>query len=177
MALVSVTEYSRITGKDPGTIRKLLIEGRLNGIKIGNQWAIDDNEQFPADRRITSGAYKNWRKYERLNHEPMLSSAVKSIVRYIKKTFGEHLDSIVLYGSYARGEQTDESDVDIAVKLFPGYSKEQYDMLLDFVAKKELECGRVLSVIDIDNNKYREWKGVIPFYNNIDREGIILWQA
>lgn len=177
MGLVSVTEYSRITGKDPGTIRKLLIAGRLQGIKIGNQWAIDDNEKLPPDRRVTSGDYRNWRKYSKLNHNPALSSAVKSIVKYIKKDFDEYLDSIVLYGSYARGDQTDESDVDIAVKLMPGYSRESYGKLLNFVSEKELECGKVLSVIDIDNSKYNEWKKVIPFYMNLESEGIVLWQA
>ena len=36
----SVTEYSRITGKDPGNIRRMLINGRLAGEKLGNQWVI-----------------------------------------------------------------------------------------------------------------------------------------
>ena len=32
-----------------------------------------------------------------------------------KNTFGEKLDSVLLYGSYARGEETSESDIDIMV--------------------------------------------------------------
>lgn len=32
-----------------------------------------------------------------------------------KSVFGDKLDSALLYGSYARGEQTDESDIDIMV--------------------------------------------------------------
>ena len=177
MGLVSVREYSVITGKDPGTVRKLLIEGRLHGIKIGNQWAIDENEKIPVDRRITSGNYRNWRKYARINHDPELSSAVKSIVKYVKRAFDGYLESIILYGSYARGEQTEDSDVDIAVRLKNGYSKDVYDGLMSYVAEKELECGKVLSVIDIDSSKYDEWKNIMPFYRNIEREGIVLWQA
>lgn len=177
MALVSVTEYSRITGKDAGTIRKLLLSGRLNGSKIGNQWVVDENEPFPSDQRVTTGNYRNWRKYSRLKHNPSLSAAVKALVRYAKKQLGDSLEEIVLYGSYARGEQTDESDVDIALKLREGYSKHSYENIMDYVAVKELECGKVLSVIDIDNTKYNEWKEVIPFYKNIEKEGIVLWQA
>lgn len=154
MALVSVTEYSRITGKDSGTIRKLLIAGRIKGSKIGNQWVINENEPFPSDRRIVFGDYKNWRKYSRLKQNPSLSAAVKALVRYARKQLGDSLDGIVLYGSYARGDQTDESDVDIALKLREGYSKSAYDSILDYVAAKELECGKVLSVIDIDKAKY-----------------------
>lgn len=177
MALVSVTEYSRIIGKDPSTVRKLLIAGKIKGNKIGNQWVLDDKEQFPEDGRIITGRYRNWRKYARLNHNPLLSSCIKSLVRYTKDAFGDNLNSIILYGSYARGEQTEESDVDIAIRLKSGYSKKTLDKLLDFVSGKEIECGKVLSVIDIDDKKYNEWKDTVPFYKNIEKEGIILWEA
>ena len=177
MSLVSVTEYSMMTGKDPGTIRKLLASGRLNGSKIGNQWAIDESEVFPEDKRIRTGDYKGWRNYSALNSSRNLAKTVRSLVRELRKIYGGCLESVILYGSYARGEQTYESDVDIALKLTPGYDRAQYNQMIDCVAEKELECDRVLSVIDIDSTKYNEWKDIVPFYMNIQREGIVLWQA
>ena len=59
---LSFTEYSKQTGKDTGTIRKLIGAGRLPAIKIGNQWVIEDGTPWPADKRVTSGKYKDWRK-------------------------------------------------------------------------------------------------------------------
>ena len=177
MSLISVTDYSKLTGKDTGTIRKLLANGRIHGVKIGNQWAIDDKEPFPADKRVNTGEYKNWRKYYRFGSNTKLKNAIKSLVNYSKKSFGDSLDSIILYGSYARGEQTDESDIDIALKLKSGYDKNTLNYVIEYVSEKELECDKILSVIDIDEEKYNEWKTTLPFYMNIEKEGIVLWQA
>lgn len=177
MSLVSVTEYSMMTGKDPGTIRKMLASGRLNGSKIGNQWVIEESEVFPDDKRVRSGDYKGWRNYSTFNSNRNLAKTIRSLVKEMRKIYGSHLESVILYGSYARGEQTYESDVDIALKLVPGYNRTQYNRMIDCVAEKELECGKVLSVIDIDSKKYNEWKDIVPFYKNISREGIVLWQA
>ena len=40
-----------------------------------------------------------------------------------------------------------------------------------------IECGRVLSVLCIDYDKFAEWKDIIPFYKNIRKDGVVLWQA
>ena len=39
------------------------------------------------------------------------------------------------------------------------------------------EDNRRLSVVRIDYDKFQEWKDVMPFYKNIQNEGILLWQA
>ena len=41
----------------------------------------------------------------------------------------------------------------------------------------ELEYGKVLSVLCIDYDKFAEWKDVLPFYKNIRKDGVVLWQA
>ena len=91
--------------------------------------------------------------------------------------YGDLVDRVILYGSVARGSQTDESDVDVTVLLKSGATKEMYEQLLDLVVDLELESGRALSVVRIDYDKFQEWKDVMPFYKNIQNEGILLWQA
>lgn len=59
--LLSVKEFADQTGKDPGYLRKMLIAGRLDGVKVGNQWCIPMSAKLPEDARVKTGKYKNWR--------------------------------------------------------------------------------------------------------------------
>ena len=45
------------------------------------------------------------------------------------------------------------------------------------IVDMNLKYGKVFSVIDIDQQTYLKWRGVTPFYQNVDREGIVLWKA
>ena len=97
--------------------------------------------------------------------------------KQLKTIYGAYLDKVILYGSYARGEQTEESDVDIAVVLKAGNTEKMHDEMLDIVVDYELELGVTLSVISVEYESYLKWKQVLPFYKNVDREGIVLWTA
>ena len=90
--------------------------------------------------------------------------------------FHDSVSSIILYGSVARGAQTSESDVDIAV-IVNGYTKTMHDTMTDFVVDLELKYNKVLSVLLIDYDKFKEWENVMPFYKNVKKEGIQLWPA
>lgn len=103
--------------------------------------------------------------------------ALNKLAEGILEIYGESVERIVLYGSTARGTNTPESDIDIAVMLRSAPTKSMNDQLLDLAVDLELDCGRVLSVIKIDYPRYLEWQDTLPFYRNIDREGVILWQA
>jgi len=175
MALVSVTEYSEKTGKDPGNIRRMLSTGRLPGVKIGKQWVIEENERYPEDHRVRSGEYKNWRKRVAF-HSNKESATVRSMTKELAQIYGQSLQEVILYGSYARGEQTEESDIDIALILSGKHDRQMYDKMIQCVAGNELKCDKVLSVIEIDGEKYKAWKDTLPFYKNIDKEGITLWK-
>lgn len=90
--------------------------------------------------------------------------------------FQDSVNRIILYGSVAKGTQTSESDVDIAV-IVNGYTKPMHDAMTDFIVDLELEYNKVLSVLLIDYNKFKEWENVMPFYKNVKKEGIQLWPA
>ncbi len=90
--------------------------------------------------------------------------------------FRNSVINIILYGSVARGTQTDESDIDIAV-IAKSYTKDMHERMTDFVVDLELEYNRVFSVLLIDYDKFIEWENVMPFYRNIKKEGIVLWPA
>lgn len=103
--------------------------------------------------------------------------ALEKMIPGLQEIYGDLVDSIILYGSIARGTRAEDSDVDVAILLRAGATKAMRDQMLDLVVDLELECGRVPSVLCIDYDKFAEWKDILPFYKNIRKDGVVLWQA
>lgn len=59
---LSVSEWSQKYGKDRANVLRLIYDGRIPAIKIGNQWAIPAGTLPPPDKRVKSGKYRDWRK-------------------------------------------------------------------------------------------------------------------
>ena len=103
--------------------------------------------------------------------------ALEKMIPGLQAIYGDLIDSVILYGSTARGTRMDDSDVDVAVLLHTGATREMREQMLDLVVDLELACGKVLSVLCIDYEKFTEWKDTLPFYKNIRKDGVVLWQA
>ena len=104
------------------------------------------------------------------------TNLLKKLIPELVRIFQDSITSIILYGSVARGTQTEESDIDIAV-LVRSYTKEMHEQMTDLVVDLELEYDKVLSVLLIDHDKFAEWENVMQFYKNVKKEGIVLWPA
>lgn len=60
--LIPLTEYAKLHGKNPAIARQAAGRGSFQTArKMGRDWVVDDAEPWP-DRRVKSGAYRNWRK-------------------------------------------------------------------------------------------------------------------
>ncbi|MCR1839902.1 nucleotidyltransferase family protein [Murimonas intestini] len=105
--------------------------------------------------------------------EKILMELVKGILGVIENK----VISIILYGSAARGTNTEESDVDVAILMQGNLDEETEDKLSDFIVDMNLEYDKVFSVIDIDYDTFCRWQKVTPFYQNVTREGVVLWKA
>ena len=174
----SVAEYADKYDKDPSSVRRMLISGKLKGEKLGKQWVITKGTEYPEDKRLKTGNYKNWRKRSGINQSnPGLMNALSEMSARLGEIYGGSLDKVILYGSYARGEETIDSDVDIAVILRPGSTNKMHDEMIDIVVDYELDLELTLSVVPIEYSNYLEWKRVLPFYKNMDKDGIVLWKA
>jgi predicted nucleotidyltransferase len=99
--------------------------------------------------------------------------AVKELVDELKKLYGDNLSRVILYGSKARGDATEDSDIDILVVLknIQNFSLERkkvkeiswrlsykYDLLLTVIIRSEQEYMRKDT----------------PLLMNIEKEGIVL---
>ena len=80
---------------------------------------------------MNSNNYRNYRRrLEIKNKHPELIKVLHKMCSEIAKVYGCYLDKIVLYGSYAREEETEESDVDIALFVKEGSTESMHDQMI-----------------------------------------------
>lgn len=60
--LISIAEYAQRHQKNRTVVFRLVQQGRIPAVQIGRQWCIEADAPYPADSRIKSGKYKDWRK-------------------------------------------------------------------------------------------------------------------
>ena len=91
--------------------------------------------------------------------------------RELKQIYGDQLCGVYLFGSYARGEQDPESDLDILIVLrdYESYSAE-IKRTGRVISRLSLECGISISRKFI---RQSDWKmGDSPLVRNIREEAI-----
>lgn len=101
----------------------------------------------------------------------------QQLIPKIVEIYGDLLVRVILYGSVARGTQTAESDIDIVVMLRSEENADMKERMTDIIVDLELEYNKVLSILRIDYEKFKIWEDTMPFYKNIKKDGVILWQA
>jgi uncharacterized protein len=107
----------------------------------------------------------------------MEQTMMQELVEGLREIMGERTVRIVLYGSVARGTQEEDSDIDIAIFLNRKFDSQTEDRLSEFAVNMDLKYDKVFSIVDIDYENYRKWEAVLPFYQNVAREGVVLWKA
>ncbi len=108
----------------------------------------------------------------------MLSEEMREeLVRGLTDIFQNNISMIILYGSAARNEATIESDVDVAIIVKDSMDNDTKSRFVRWVANMDLRYERVFSIVDIQESNLMKWEKVLPFYQNIRKEGIVLWKA
>lgn len=106
-----------------------------------------------------------------------IQKLTQAVVESALEILEDKIYKIILYGSYARGDFTLESDVDIMVVL--DCSKEEvlsYRKQMDKVASRiGLEHDVMVSLLLRDKDSFLEGQKVLPFYQNVSREGVDIY--
>lgn len=113
----------------------------------------------------------------RMNKLPNnVQNSINMFVKQSKKILGNRVKKIILYGSYARGDYNDSSDIDILV--LTDYIPQEFYSVLKMLSKMtyDIEIDNDVILVPIINNIENYKLGVeeIPFYSNIEKEGVIL---
>ena len=90
----------------------------------------------------------------------------------------DDLKKIIMFGSHARGDYTDESDIDIAVLINKTRKDidEYKDKLIELSTDIDLRNYVVVNFLCVPNDEFNEKKSYYPIYANIDKEGVIWYE-
>jgi len=105
-----------------------------------------------------------------------LNLITTQIVRAVSSRIGDKLDSILLYGSYARGDYDNESDIDIMVlaDISADEASNIERELVSVTSSLGLEHDILISLYVKDCATFYKWKDVLPFYQSVLRDGVKL---
>lgn len=103
-----------------------------------------------------------------------LQIILKKIVKVYREVYGDNIVKVILYGSYSRGDYENDSDIDI-VAIVNGNREllqKQLVRVWDASSDLELEYETIVSPTVIPYEEYMKYKNDLPYYRNIDREGV-----
>ena len=100
-----------------------------------------------------------------------------SVAADLKDIFKANLNKIILYGSYSRGDESEESDVDYLILTSLNDNEiKVYNKLIVDLSYKYLDNYNILfSFIIINSNQFDKYSDTLPFYNNIVKEGTVVY--
>lgn len=115
---------------------------------------------------------------------PGVAGALSQFVERLVARFGDDIRRVILYGSFARGEAHEESDVDVMVVVgweferLPGggyrspYGDPRWEAVIDLATDATLECDRYVSAFVADEALFQVGRDAI---REARREGIELY--
>lgn len=105
-----------------------------------------------------------------------ISDVMQEFAKSVRKILGNSLDSVIVYGSYARGDYSELSDIDVMLLVSLGeeeikkISDQISDLAFDFMMKYGVDISPVITNID----HFNYWVDNLPYYRNIRDEGVRL---
>ena len=105
-----------------------------------------------------------------------ISNIIQDFAKSVRKMLGNSLDSVIVYGSYARGDYSELSDIDVMLLVSLGeeeikeISDQISDLAFDFMMKYGVDISPVITNIE----HFNYWVDNLPYYRNIRDEGVSL---
>ncbi len=104
----------------------------------------------------------------------LLNELLQKVAEHSKEVFGDKLKSVILYGSYARGDYDEESDIDVMIMV---------DLPPEELVRDRTKITYFCADLSVDNDVFispklqslplfEQWKNALPFYQNVIKEGV-----
>lgn len=108
--------------------------------------------------------------YRRRGDSMLTNTMKEDLTQGLVDLFSDSILAIILYGSVARNDNTDESDIDIVIIIKNEMDDATKEQFIHWSAELDLRYDRVFSIIDIQEENMEKWGNVLPFYQNIQKE-------
>ena len=100
-----------------------------------------------------------------------IRAILQELHKELHKIYGNKLQKIILYGSYARAEASEDSDIDVVVLLrgevLPG---REIDRMLDVITDINLKYNTLIAVYPVSEQSLLKLKS--PLLLNIRADGV-----
>lgn len=108
-----------------------------------------------------------------MNAMPHMEEICRRVVAAYRKAYGDDIEAIYLYGSYARGDFDEDSDIDFAaiVKGSPSDLQKNRDKVWSELCRMDLELDVITSPMVISSAIFNKYKNEVGYYGNIFKEG------
>lgn len=105
-----------------------------------------------------------------------LNTILSKVYDIYHAVYGKDIFKILLYGSYARGDYTEDSDIDIVAIVHGERAniQEKLKDIWDVSSDLELEYEIIISPTVIPYDEFIQHRNDLPYYKNIANEGIEL---
>lgn len=106
---------------------------------------------------------------------------INEFITEVNKILGQRVKKIILYGSYARGDFSKSSDIDIMIltdlsdEEIIEYRIKIWDYAYDIEFDNNFDITLSPLVKNID--KFNYWLEALPFYMNVQKEGVVLSES
>ena len=104
----------------------------------------------------------------------VLDTVINTVADESSKLLRDSLKKVILYGSYARGDNDDESDIDVMIMVdmpqeeLAGYRRQVSHMCSDINIENSVFVSPILQSLQTFN----AYKDVLPFFKNVTNEGV-----
>ena len=116
---------------------------------------------------------------------PNIPNNIKDIIHeftiQVNKLLSSRIKKIILYGSYARGDFNENSDIDIMIltdlndEEIIEYRDKVSDIAFDIEFNNKFDI--MLSPLIKNIDKFNYWLQALPFYMNVQKEGVVLVES
>jgi len=108
--------------------------------------------------------------------DPRIEGIAQRVCKAARESLGEKLVKVILYGSFARGDYDEESDIDIMILA---------DVPQEDTYAESMKISKLLKGIDLDFDLlvsfhvtslaiFNKFLDVKPFYMNVLKDGVVL---
>lgn len=106
--------------------------------------------------------------------EEKIEEIVTRFTKEAKKIYGTSLYDVILYGSCARGDYAEDSDIDVMILVDVAQEEigKARRQIADISDQIDLEYDVVLAPMIQNYQLYQQYMSVSRFYQNVQREGV-----